>query len=46
MIVAFFGIIVMAYLDSDEWTTAFMVSNLVLAVIINVFRALFRATNR
>ena len=46
MVAAFFVIIVMAYVDSDDWSTAFMATNLVLAVVINVFRALFRATNR
>ncbi len=45
MIAAFSGILVLAFADSDDWTTVFMASNLVLAVIINVFRALFRATN-
>lgn len=46
MIITFTGIIVMAYLDSDAWQTAFLISNLTLAVIINIFRALFRAANR
>ena len=34
---------VLAYLDSDDWTTLFLILNLTLAVIINIFRALFRA---
>ena len=46
MITTFTGIIILAYLDSDDWMTPFLISNLILAVIINIFRALFRATNR
>ncbi len=42
----FIVIIVLAYLDTDDWTHTFMVLNLVLAVIINFFRALFRVTNK
>jgi hypothetical protein len=45
MIITFSGIIVLAYLDSDDWTTLFLILNLTLAVIINIFRALFRAVN-
>ncbi len=46
MIITFTGFIVLAYLDTSDWTDAFMVVNLVLAVIVNVFRAIFRITNR
>lgn len=46
MITTFTGIIVLAYLDSDDWATLFLIFNLTFAVIINIFRALFRATNR
>lgn len=46
MIMTFSGIILLAYLDSDDWMTPFLICNLILAVIINVFRALFRAANR
>ncbi|XP_059084389.1 equilibrative nucleoside transporter 3-like [Tigriopus californicus] len=45
MIATFSGIIVLAYMDSDDWATSFLISNLTLAVVINIFRALFRATN-
>ena len=41
----FSGIIVLAYLDSDDWATLFLIGNLTLAVIVNAFRALLRATN-
>ena len=40
------GFIVLAYLDTSDWTHTFMVVNLIMAVIINLFRALFRVTNR
>ncbi len=46
MIGIFIVIIVLAYLETDDWTHTFMVLNLVLAVIINFFRALFRVTNK
>ena len=46
MITTFTGVIILAYVDTDDWTTTFMICNLVLAVVINIFRALLRATNR
>lgn len=44
IIVTFVGVIVLAILDTEDWTDVFMALNLALAVIINAFRGLFRAT--
>ena len=46
IIVTYFGVIIFAYLDSDDWMGVFLLGNLSLAVVINIFRSLFRATNR
>ena len=46
MILTLSGIIVLAYLDTDDYATAFLAANLSLAVVINAFRALCRAANR
>ncbi len=43
--VTYVGIVILAYLDSDDWATLFLVGNLTLAVVVNVFRALLRATS-
>ncbi len=42
----FVGIVILAYVNSDDWVTAFMVLNLTLAAIVNAFRAWLRATTR
>ena len=46
ILLSFCGVISLAYVNSDGWIGIFLASNLVLSVIINAFRALFRATNR
>ena len=44
LIVSMSGVVVLAVLDSYQWTDLFKALNLALAVIINSFRALFRAS--
>ncbi len=46
IIATFSGIICLAVLDTQDWTETFMALNLTFAVIINTFRALYRATTR
>ncbi len=45
LILAYIGIMVLAVLDTHEWQETFMIMNLVLCVILNTFRAIFRGTN-
>ena len=41
-IVVFSAILVLAAVDSDDWQQAFLVSNLVVVVLINIFAAVFQ----